>query len=425
MKSRRRGRGEGSIVQRPDGRWVARVDLGWVDGKRRRKAVYGRTRREVADKLPKVLRAVQQGAALPDERQTVEQFLARWLEQKRGQLRPRAWQTYEQAVRLHLAPGIGRIALARLAPAQLEAWFRTHQEKGTSARNIRYARTVLRAALNQARKWRMVSDNVAALVDPPRYQAKEIQPLTPEQARALLDAAKGHRLGALVSVATALGLRLGEALGVRWVDVDFDAGTLSVRQALERSGGDAAARRPLIIERRTLLTRLTAAPKRSAERREIRRQLETLRARWRDVRTTLRITEPKSARSRRTIRMPGVVVAALKAHRTRQRENRLAAGGAWEETGLVFTSPIGTALDPRNMTRAFKALLAKAELPAIRFHDLRHTAATLLLVQGVDPRTIMETLGHSQISLTLNTYSHVLPALQVDAAAKMDAILTR
>jgi integrase len=123
--------------------------------------------------------------------------------------------------------------------------------------------------------------------------------------------------------------------------------------------------------------------------------------------------------------MPGVVVAALKAHRIRQKKERLLAGGDWQDSTLVFTTPIGTAIDARNMTRAFHALLKAAKLPAVRFHDLRHTAGTLLLAQGVDPRTIMETLGHSQISLTLNTYSHVLPALQEEAAAKLDAILTR
>ena len=117
------------------------------------------------------------------------------------------------------------------------------------------------------------------------------------------------------------------------------------------------------------------------------------------------------------------MLTALKGHRTRQLEERLAAGGAWEDSGLVFTSPIGSTLDPRNATREFKALLRAAELPNIRFHDLRHTAATLLLAQGVDPRTIMETLGHSQISLTMNTYSHVLPALQADAAHRMNLLL--
>ena len=122
--ARRRGRGEGSIVERPDGRWVGRVDLGWQDGKRRRKAVYGRTRRQVSDKLTKTLRAVQEHAALPDERQTVGRFLDQWLEHKRSRLRPRAWQTYEQAIRLHLVPGIGSVTLTRLSPAQLDAWFR-------------------------------------------------------------------------------------------------------------------------------------------------------------------------------------------------------------------------------------------------------------------------------------------------------------
>ena len=337
--------------------------------------------------------------------------------------RPRAWSTYEQAVRLHLIPGIGKATLARLTPAQLDSWFRAHQQAGTSPRNIRYARTVLRAALNQARKWRAVSENAAELVEVPRHQAKEIQPLTPEQARALLEAATDHRLGGVVSVATALGLRLGEALGLRWSDVDFDACTLSVVQTMERSGGDSAARRPLIIERRELRKRLIAAPKRSAERRKLRRLLAQLRKQWRAVQTTLHTSEPKSVRSRRTIVMPNVVMTALRAHRVRQLEDRLAAGGAWKDSGLVFTSPIGTASEPRDVSRVFRALLAVAKPPAIRFHDRRHTAATLLLAQGVDPRTIMETLGHSQINLTLNTYSHVLPALQGAAAAKMDAAL--
>jgi integrase len=190
-----------------------------------------------------------------------------------------------------------------------------------------------------------------------------------------------------VSVATALGLRLGEALGLRWRDVDFEASSLRVRQALERSGGDSAARRRLIDQRRALRKEFMAAPARSPERREIRKQLESLRKSWREVRTTLHTTEPKSSRSRRTIRMPAVVVTALKAHRLRQLEDRLAAGGGWVESGFVFTTPTGTALDARNVSRAFRTLLVSAQLPAVRFHDLRHTAATLLLAQGVDPRT--------------------------------------
>jgi integrase len=270
----------------------------------------------------------------------------------------------------------------------------------------------------------MVTVNAAALVDAPMHVACEIRPLDPEQARRLLDATEAHRLGGLLSVAMALGLRLGEGLGLRWQDVDLEGHTLAVRQALERSGGDGAARRVLIPERRKLVKRFRETPRRSPERREIADQLNALRTQWREVRTTLKFSQLKTARSRRTIRMPEIVIRSLKAHRTRQLEERLAAGGAWEDSGLVFTSIFGTPLEARNVTREFRALLAAAKLPAIRFHDLRHTAATLLLAQGVDPRTIMETLGHSQISLTLNTYSHVLPALQQDAAKKMDAILT-
>jgi hypothetical protein len=143
-------------------------------------------------------------------------------------------------------------------------------------------------------------------------------------------------------------------------DVDFEAGTLSVRQAIERSGGDRAARRPLVASRREIRTQIAGAPKRSAERRQLREQLEGLRVEWRKVRTVLRTTELKSARSRRTIHMPAIVVTALKGHRTRQLEERLAAGGAWKENGLVFTSLIGTALDSRNVSREFHVLLKAA-----------------------------------------------------------------
>jgi len=362
---------------------------------------------------------------MPDERVTVERFLSRWLAHKQTTMRSRAWATYEQAVRCQILPILGKLTLVKLRPLHLEEWMRELQERGTSARTIRYARTVLRASLNQAKKWEMVSQNVAALVDPPRHTAKRIHPLDPEQACALLDVARGHRIDGVISIATALGLRVGEALGLAWSDVDFSAGTLSVRQAIERSGGDSAARRPLAASRREIRAQLAAAPKRSAERRQLRAQLEGARVAWRKVKTQLRTTEPKSARSHRTIHMPALVVSALKAHRTRQLKERLAAGGAWTDTGLVFTSPIGTMLDARNVRREFHELLAVANLPSIRFHDLRHTAATLLLAQGVDPRTIMETLGHSQISLTMNTYAHVMPTLQADAAGKMNAILTR
>ena len=276
-------------------------------------------------------------------------------------------------MRDHLIPGLGQVPLTKLTPQHVARWFHVLGTNGASARTIRYARAVLRAALNQALRWELVSRNAAALTDPPKYRAREIQPL-------------------------------------------------SVRQTLERSGGDAAARKRVGAERRRLLGKRHETTDRAARRR-LTTALDEIRQQSKAVQSTLHVSEPKTARSRRTITLPSLVSDALRAHRTRQLEDRLAAGGRWIDSGMVFTSTVGTLMEPRTMQRKFKAILRTAELPNIRYHDLRHTAATLLLAQGVDPRTIMETLGHSQISMTLNTYAHVVPALRRVAAEKMDAIL--
>jgi integrase len=234
---------------------------------------------------------------------------------------------------------------------------------------------ILRAALGQALKCNLVLRNVAKLAHAPRVEQTEIEPLSPEQARQLLDAAKGDRLAALYSVAIALGLRQGETLGLRWQDIDLDRRLLRVRSQLQRIDG---------------------APQ---------------------------LVRPNTASSRRTIELPGVVLDALREHQLRQSAERLAAGAAWQEHGLVFATRIGTPLDARNVVRQYHALLAKAGLPRLRFHDLRHTAASLLLAQGLELRVIQHVLGHSQISLTANLYTHVMPVLLKEAAAKMDAVL--
>lgn len=185
------------------------------------------------------------------------------------------------------------------------------------------------------------------------------------------------RLAALYTVALAVGLRQGEALALRWEDVDLDMGTLLIRRTVQRIDGK------------------------------------------------LVYGEPKSRTSRRTIALPHAAITALQRHRRRQIEEHLRAGSLWQDHGLVFTTHFGTPLDARNVIRWFKALLKKADLPDFRFHDLRHTCATLLLVQGEQPRTIMDILGHSQISLTMNTYAHVMPEVRREAASKMDAILAQ
>jgi integrase len=374
--SKRRGKGEGSITQLPDGRWQARIDLGYVNGKRKRKSIYGKTREEVAKKLTRALADHQRGLPLPDERLTVEQFLHRWLEEVAcPSVRPRTYASYAQLVRLHLVPGLGRTRLARLRPEDVQAFLNRKLQEGLSPRTVQYLHAVLRRALGQAEKWGLVARNVARLVDPPKVARPEVRPLTAEEARRLLDATRGDRLEALYSVAVAVGLRQGEALGLRWQDVDLDRGLLTVRVQLQRIGG------------------------------------------------TLQLVEPKSPRSQRTIQLPTVVVQALREHRARQLAERLQAGAAWQEHGLVFTTSIGTPLDARNVVRHFHRLLAKAGLPRMPFHVLRHTAASLLLAQGLDLRVVQQVLGHSQIALTANLYAHVMPVLLREAAERMDALL--
>ncbi|MGI8422981.1 MAG: tyrosine-type recombinase/integrase [Chloroflexota bacterium] len=394
---RSRGNGEGSIYQRAtDGKWCAAVTL--PTGKR--KVLYGRTRQDVAAKLTTAIGNKQKGLPVSYERQSVATFLRRWLEESvRPKVRPRTFDSYRFYVERHLIPGLGREQLATLSPQTVQGFLNrkaasrrlvsgtnmTALEGATLApRTVQYIRAILRKALSQALKWDLVGRNVATLVDPPRSQKTEVQPLTPDQARTFLAAVKGDRLEALFTVAMAMGLRQGEALGLRWADVDFTAGELHVRQTLVRvmeRGDDGKDHARLVI------------------------------------------AEPKTDRSRRSLHLPAVSVAALHKHRAAQLQERLLAGTRWQDTGLVFTTTIGTPIDASGVTHRFHALLRGADLPRKRFHDLRHTCASLLLAQGLDLRLIMEILGHSQISLTANLYTHVLPAAKADVADRMDALL--
>jgi len=385
---RRKAAGDGSIYKRSDGRWCATVTLGHEDGKRLRRSFYGRSQAEVREALQQARQDVRQGVAVKrDNRQTVAAYLSEWLETVRPTIRATTFVSYEGHVRLHIVPILGRTPLAKVTPADVRRLIAHRLEAGASPRSAQYTHVVLSRALRQAEREGVIGRNVAALVSPPRVQQHEISPLDPDQARTLLETARGDRLEALYAVATALGLRQGEALALRWSDVDLDARTLRVSATLQRvpvmlRGADDGGRG-----------------------------------------TRYRLEPPKTARSRRTIHLPGVVVTALREHRLRQLEERLAAGGAWQEWDLVFATTIGTPMDARNVSRAFADLLQRAGLPRIRFHDLRHSAATLMLAQGVDARTIMATLGHSTIGITMNTYAHVLPAMQRDAADRMDAML--
>ncbi len=377
MAGKQRGHNEGTISQRADGRWEARISLGYVDGKVKRKCIYGKTRAEVAAKMTKVQRDLQQYIMpVADERLTVKAFLTRWLEDAaQPSLRGTTYASYRGVVNGHLIPALGHVALVKLTAPDVLKYQKTKLVSGLSARTVTYHRAILRRALSDAVKWELAHKNAAALASPPRAVRHEVSPFTPDEARAFLSKIPGNRLEALYVMAMGTGMRQGELLGLTWKHVDLDSGTAAVRQQMQRVNG------------------------------------------------TLTLVEPKTAQSRRTVALPAIVVRALVAHRERQRFERKWAGSRWQEYGLVFTTTIGTPLDNSNVTHNFQKALSDAKIRKQRFHDLRHCAATLMLAQGADLRTIMDVLGHSTITLTANTYAHLTDATRRVAADMMDDVM--
>jgi integrase len=367
-----RGQGEGSIYRRADGRWCAAVRL---EGGGRR-VFYGRTRREAADKLHTAMEARLRGANLATAGLTTAIFLERWLrESVAPKVRPKTYDGYESLVRLHIVPVVGQIPLEKLGPQEVQTLLNRKVVEGLAPKTVLYMRGVLRTALNRAVRWGLVTRNAAALTDPPRYTPREVRYLQLDEIRLLLDIIKGDRLEALFIAAIALGMRQGELLGSRWSDVDLDAARWHVRRQLQRRAG------------------------------------------------IVTYTEPKTARGRRTLDVPASLVAALRSHRARQLEERLVAGNQWRDADLVFSTPRGGPLIGTQVTKHLQQLAKTAKIRGLRFHDLRHTCATLLLAQQVPARVVMELLGHSQISLTMNLYSHVIPALRKEAAERMEVAL--
>ena len=374
----RRGHGEGSIYQRSDGRWAASISL--EGGKR--KTFYGKTRREVQEQLKTALHEQQKGLFVTGPQQKVGQFLTHWLENVHKQsIRSRTYERYEEIVRLHLVPGIGHHQLQKLSPQHLQSFYTKKLEEGLSPTTVISFHNVLHKALETAVRWNLVSRNTCDLVSPPRRKHFEIQPLSTEQVQQLLATARGHRLEALFILALASGLRRGELIGLKWQDINFLTGMLQVRRILTRVPSKLPGKG--YVE-----------------------------------------AEPKTDKGRRSILLPPFVIEALREHRVKQLESKLKAGSAWQDHDYVFCTSIGTHLNPtRDVLDQLKALLQKAGLPDIRFHDLRHSAATMLLGMGVHPKIVQEILGHNQISMTLDTYSHVLPTMQREAMSKMNDAL--
>ena len=374
--TRKRGNGEGSRPRkRPDGRWEARYMVHTSEGPKR-KTVYGKTRQEVADKLARALRNRTQGLTFDAGSLKLGKYLDRWLPDIRDTVRQQTWERYEQLVRVHIKPALGRVRLKDLTATHVRALYREKLDGSSSLRTVQYIHTTLRKALQDAVSDGLIPRNVADGIKAPKPKKKEINPLSPEQARAFLQAAQGDRFETLYVLAVQCGLRKGELLGLKWDDVDLKTGTLRVRRTLSetRSGH--------VFER------------------------------------------PKNGKGR-SIKLTQAASEALKGHLERQLEEISGRGDAYQDQGLIFPSRKGTSMNARNLTaRSFKPILKRAGLPDIRLHDLRHTCATLMLWEGVHIKLVQELLGHATISITLDTYSHLLPGMGDEAAGAMERIFS-
>jgi integrase len=377
----RRGRFEGAVYQRGDGRWVAAVSLGQQGGKRARRVVYGATRREAQAKLKELVRDHDAGLLLGSDRQPAGEYLEQWIRTVKHSLRATTHTRYAGLLRLHAIPQLGPVPLGDVTPQHLERLYAdrlARTPRPLSPRSVRHLHMVLHRAFRHAVRLRLIGRNPADAVDAPRPDRHPIRAMSREDAQALLRAAQGHDMETLIVMALQTGMRQGELLALRWQDVDWSAGRVQVLHTLQR-----------------------------------------LPRRW-------SIEAPKTNASRRSIVLAPSTLALLRAHRTRQLEQRLAVGSEWRDHGFVFTRPDGEPLDGRALGRdtGFRGIVERAGLPPMRWHDLRHAAATLLLSANVHPKVVQDMLGHSTIAITLDTYSHVVPRLQEQAASTMEALLT-
>jgi integrase len=373
MSPQRRGKGEGSVRQRADGRWEARIQH---EGRAR--SFFGTTRKEAYARLSEYRHNVAEGVEADAGRQRLGAYLRDWLRLTAPTLRASSAQRYEIAIRRHIEPVIGQMFLTRVRAQHVQELHAALIEQRLSPATVGHVHSILNAALADAERWGRIGRNPARLVSVPRQPRREMRTFTAREAVELLAVAETAPLGPLFTLLLTTGLRVGEALALRWVDVDLTAGRLQVTGTLSR-----------------------------AEKGYIR-------------------TEPKTNSGHRLVLLSSDGRAALQRQSVRQKEQKLAVGRAWVVDGYIFTDSIGRPLNPGGQVdRAWKALLTASGLPSLRIHDLRHTYATLQLEQGTPAKIVGDALGHSNIGITMNRYSHVTPTMQEIARTNMDRALGR
>ena len=369
----RRGHGEGSIYKRADGRWGVRLSAGFENGRRRQIFRYAKTQRDAVRLLQLERQRLARTPAAARAGQTVEQHMQRWVEGSIARTRrPGTYRLYEAKVRLYINPVIGKVRLADLGPQHVDQVLAHAIAKGNQPSTVLLLRKILSIALNRAMKWEILERNVVRLTDAPAVESKERPFLDGDHAERFLEAVAGDRFETIFTVMLADGLRVGEALALRWQDVDLERRQLTVMHTLHRG----------------------------------------------------ELGPPKTKESCATIDLTKRSVAALRRERARQAEQRLQAGGVWlNEWDLVFTVTDGLPVSARTLLDRFHALLERAALPRIRMHDLRHSCGSIMLAAGVPLKVVSEKLRHARIETTANIYLHVTPTLRRQAADAMDQVL--
>ncbi len=377
---------KGHLRERGKGNWWAVVDLGDdpETGKRRQKwlKLASTSKKKAQDELNNLLADIGKGAYVAPSTLTVGEFLERWITSVKPNLAAKTHERYEQVVRLHLIPNLGDIPLGKLGPLQVQQYYahalasgRMDRRAGNlSPQTVVHHSRILHEAMQTAVKWQLIPRNPCDGAEPPRVVRAEMHILTPEQVGRLLETARESSVYVAIVLAIATGARRGEILALRWTDVDLDAATIAINRALEKTKAGIAYK------------------------------------------------EPKTARSRRVVSLPAFAVEALRRHRVEQAEQRLRMGPVYEDEGLVCAAATGGPL-VNNLSRDYQLVLAKAGLPRVNFHSLRHAHASMLLSQGVHAKTISDRLGHSGIAITMDLYSHLLPGVGREAATKLDNLL--
>ncbi len=369
----------GQIIARGKNRWLVRIYLGRdSQGKRQylNQTVHG-TKKEAQAWLNRKLTERDTGVALKPAQGTVGEYLRSWLETAAAKrVRPKTFAGYQWLLEKYVIPAVVTRPLSKVTSLELQELFDS-LAGSLSPRTLEYLRMIVRQGFRQAVKWRLLTFDPTDGVQIPRRVRPEMRALTAEEARRLLAAARETRYATLFELALTTGLRPSEYCALKWEDVDFQRGTITVRRSLDWQPGGG----------------------------------------W-------RLDEPKTPHSRRVIKLPPWLVTALAAHKLRQDFEREAAGEKCQDHGFVFTTQNGSPVDRQHLgQRVLRRLLKQAGLPMIRLYDLRHTAATLALSAGVPVKVVSEMLGHANVALTLNVYAHVLPHMQEEAAQRMEALL--